>query len=260
MAELGALSLRIQEQGGDQVLSKLKAIDGAAKLTSVSVDQAAKALNRLGIAAKVSSGQIVVAEHEVQRASGIVRKLGSDAIVTAGQVDQVAASTGRLGAKADVAAASVTRMSPKLRSGASAVAALAIAATTGGGSLAGMATQAGLVGSVMAAEFAPAKWAGYAAGIGAVIIGITALIGIMAKLREEAAKPSELTLGRIAAIKQLTLAEEEYAKRRAETERLTREVSALPGTVQPHELAAAQKRENFLRRNLQRPERSRPRR
>ena len=40
MAELGALSLRIQEQGGDRVLGKLRQIDSAAKLTSVTVDQA----------------------------------------------------------------------------------------------------------------------------------------------------------------------------------------------------------------------------
>lgn len=258
MAELGALSLRIEENGGDAVLAKVKAVDAAAKIAGVSVDTAAKALTRLGISAKVSGGQIVVAESEVARASSIVKQLGSDAVVTAGQVDQAAVSVGRLGTRAATTDAAVTKMSPKLRSGASAISALAIAAATGGGSLTGMATQAGLVGSVMAAEFAPAKWAGYAAGIGAVVIGVTALIGIMKKLREEQAKPSELVTQRIADIKIADTAEQEFHQRRLAREQaaaaLDKNAERRRGFLQPHEQAQALTEAERLKAQLKKAE------
>src|SRR5688572_21489338 len=96
MAELGALSLRIEEQGGTQVLSKLQQIDKAARITGVTVDQAAAALNSLGIAAKVVGGNISVAETEVERATSIVRQLGSEAKVAAGEIDKLAGKASKI--------------------------------------------------------------------------------------------------------------------------------------------------------------------
>ena len=347
MAELGALSLRIEADSGQAILEKLREIDDAAKITGTTVDQAAAALKSLGIAAKVAGGNLVVAETEVGRATSIVRQLGSEAKVTAGEVDRLAGKVGKLAApkpflgpglptattesarrdsavalvrseaaaeqaisrriqllaqsarleatRADgirsligietgltsalargnltqeqrirlnvllartqaavasgtenvagaqaakvaidqraIAAAereayamdrqrtAAAKMPRTIRSGAAAMAALSIAAVTGSGSLAGMATQAGLVGSVMAAEFAPVKWAGYAAGIGAVIIGVTALIGIMAKLRTEARKPREAILSQIEATKLTELAQGRADQRREELDALNK--------------------------------------
>ncbi len=194
MAELGALTLRIQAEGDQQVVASLNRIDAAAKATDVTASTAAKALNTLGISAKVSGGQIIVAEQQVAAAAGIVQKLGSTAVVTSKDMYTLAGATQAVTqAQTGVAVSTgkaeqrVVAMSPKVRQGAGALTALAIAASTGDGSLRGIATSAGIAASVFAETFGPAKWAGYASGIGAAVIGLVALVGIMERMSR--AKP-----------------------------------------------------------------------
>jgi hypothetical protein len=257
MAELGALSLRISEQGGEAVLSKLKAIDGAAKLTSQSATPLSQYFKRAGADASSGLGKATAASKALNKeiadgtrlfalnartvdvtSKAAVSELRATAaaqrewLVSVGasteQQERFNASVQRFEQRVARGGVAVAATTPKFRSGASALAALTIAATTGGGSLAGMATQAGLVGSVMASEFAPAKWAGYAAGIGAAVVAITALVGIIAKLHAEASKPRELITGHIDAIRLRSLAEDEAARRRKALDEARERQSNLP--------------------------------
>lgn len=284
MAELGALSLRIQEEGGDVVLQKLRQIDGAAKITSNSATPLGQYFKRAGTDASSGLGRATVASKALNkeiadgtrlfalnaRTVDVTSKIAvaelrasaaaqRDWLVSIGasteQQERFNASVQRFEQRVARAGVVIPQTNRQVRSGAAAMAALTIAATTGGGSLAGMATQAGLVGSVMASEFAPAKWAGYAAGIGTAVIAVTALVGILARLRAEQAKPSPASLQRIEDIKQLTLAEEEYTKRRLDRERIATEVAQRPtGFLAPHEQAAQLTRAEKLRADLKKAE------
>ena len=104
MAELGALSLRIEQTGGEQVLQQVKALDTQAKQTGVSLDAAAKVLTKLGISAKVVGGQLQVAEGQTAKASAIVQKLGVTAQVTSAQEQQLTQSTQQLARSQQVVA------------------------------------------------------------------------------------------------------------------------------------------------------------
>lgn len=93
MAEIGALSLRIQEQGGQAVLEKLSAIDTAAKTTGQTVETTAAVLRHLGIGAKVVGGQIQVAAGQLEQATTIAGKFGQASAVVTATVTQQAAAT-----------------------------------------------------------------------------------------------------------------------------------------------------------------------
>jgi hypothetical protein len=93
MAELGALSLRIETTGDAAVLRTLDAIDTKAKRTDISLVNTVAALNKLGIAARQVGGAIQVADGQLEQATQIVRRLGSQAQVTAGNLAQMGAAT-----------------------------------------------------------------------------------------------------------------------------------------------------------------------
>src|SRR5574338_596946 len=250
MAELGALSLRIEENGGTQVLTKLKQIDNAARVTAQSATplstyfkQAEAGAHRHGAA--MSKAQLAQAALNKEIAEGTrlfavqartvdltsdvaIAELRASAAAQREWLVAIGASTEQqqrfnaatmvLDSRLSRAGMQMQHTTSRTRVTGSAIAALAIASSVGGGSLREMANSAGLLASVMALEFAPLKWQGYAAGIGAVVIGLTALVGILARVRAEEAKPSALATQRIADIKQLQIAEEEYAKRRKASE------------------------------------------
>lgn len=88
MAELGALSLRIEAIGDKQVLQALNAIETKAKALDKTATDAAAALKTIGIAARVIGSQVVVASGEVERATAIVQKMGLTArVVSKEQVE-----------------------------------------------------------------------------------------------------------------------------------------------------------------------------
>lgn len=82
MAELGALSLRIQATGDREVLAALGAIDARARKTSEAALQGASALKALGIGAKASGNSVVVLTADLERATGLLKKMGSTATAT----------------------------------------------------------------------------------------------------------------------------------------------------------------------------------
>jgi hypothetical protein len=200
--ELGALSLRIQTEGDAQVLSSLNRIDAQAKKTSASTIQGAtasaaanKALSRSisestaifslqGRTADVTNKQMVAALRQNAAAQlQWMQTVGA----SEKQLLQFAAAVQTFEKRVDAASKATVAMSPKVRQGAGALTALAIAASTGDGSIRGIATSAGIAASVMAETFGPAKWAAYASGIGAAVLVLTALVGIMERMSR--AKP-----------------------------------------------------------------------
>ena len=98
MAELGALSLRIETTGDKQALRALDAIDAKARKTDISVESTVQALNKLGLSARQVAGNIQVADGQLEQATRIVRGLGSQATVTAGNLAQLGATTQRVAA------------------------------------------------------------------------------------------------------------------------------------------------------------------
>jgi len=115
MAELGALTLRIQEEGGDAVLRKVTAIDAAAKKTGITAETAAAALGKLGIQAKAAGGNIAVAAGQTQQATQILQKLGFTGQVVTQQTTQLTQATTQLARAqtqvAPAAAAATQRLS-----------------------------------------------------------------------------------------------------------------------------------------------------
>ena len=98
MAELGALSLRIETIGDKQALRALDAIDTKAAKAGISVTSTVAALNKLGISARQVGGQIQVADSQLEQATQIVRRLGSQAQVTAGDLQRLGSATAQAAA------------------------------------------------------------------------------------------------------------------------------------------------------------------
>lgn len=109
MAEIGALSLRIQETGGQQVVNRLRQVDNAAKVTTQSVETVAAVLRQLGIGAKVSGSQIAVAAEQMEQAATIAGKMGqAQAIVAAGAAQAAGAQKAQAAATTTTAQAAGT--------------------------------------------------------------------------------------------------------------------------------------------------------
>jgi hypothetical protein len=81
VAELGALSLKIEAIGDKQVLAALNAIESKARVVDKSVTDAVAALKQLGIAAKAVGSQVAVASADVEKATGLIAKMGLTAKV-----------------------------------------------------------------------------------------------------------------------------------------------------------------------------------
>jgi hypothetical protein len=191
MPDLGVLSLRLETAGGAAVASELKTLDKQAAVAGVSLDSAAQLLNKLGISAKVVAGNVVVADAQLEQASSITRRLGIEAVVSAGAAQELASaertaavSAGELTTQTTKASAALGRGRVNLRTGAVAMTAMAVATLDGTSSITGFATQAGIMGTLMAEMFAPAAWAGYATGVGALVVVLAALAGVLARMRQ----------------------------------------------------------------------------
>lgn len=221
MAELGALSLRIQSEGDDQVLSTLRRVDSEARklgATPLSMyfekagSSAAKGMGQAATGATKASAAESALNKEIAEGTRLwtlharaieltskaaVAELRASAAAQQQWLKSINASTEaqtrfnlsvqQFEKRVAAANVQVATMPRNLRAGSSAMVALAIAATGGGTSLRELANSAGLAATVVADLFGPAKWAGYAAGIGAAVVGITALVGIMHRLAQ--AKP-----------------------------------------------------------------------
>lgn len=98
MAELGALSLRIETVGDAAVLKTLDAIDTKAAKAGISTTTTVAALNKLGIAARQVGSSIQVADVQLEQATAIVRRLGSQAAVTAGDIQRMGTATAQAAA------------------------------------------------------------------------------------------------------------------------------------------------------------------
>jgi hypothetical protein len=81
VAELGALSLKIEAIGDKQVLAALNAIESKARVVDKSATDAVAALKQLGIAAKTVGSQVAVAGADVEKATGLLSKMGLTAKV-----------------------------------------------------------------------------------------------------------------------------------------------------------------------------------
>lgn len=118
--------------------------------------------------------------------------------------------------------AEMTKVPPTARRAAQAMTTIAIIGSTGVGSLRDFANAFGLLAATSSQLFLPEKWAGYAAGIGAAVVAVTALVLILkekAKI-ENTKNFAEITAGwerYISRINVVTDLQREYAAQLEET-------------------------------------------
>lgn len=232
MAELGALSLRLQVEGEGAVTGALARVDAQAKRVGVTTEQAAAALTKLGISAKAAGGQIIVADSAVKSATSIVRAMGSSAVVTSQELATLAAAETQAGVAATAQGAATATAATKVttlgtsarktgaditafgRQGRSAALGLGFAisqmASTGEASLLSLARQVSTITALLGGKL------GVAGLVGAVGIGIFDFIRARAKVQGEIARDTAVQGARDAAtIQKAQLQQDEAAQRLA---------------------------------------------
>lgn len=284
MAELGALSLRIVAEGDGTVLRALDQVDRKAKQVGSTplklyfdpkgAEQAQKVVAGVSAGAKAATPAQAALNKEIAESIRYYSLLARTTDTTnrklvedvRGGIAAQKAYAQSVGASAEQmlrleliqdqferkvmrGGAAVAAMSPKVRTGTAALSALAIAIATGDGSLRGLAVSAGVATSMLAETFGAGKWAMYASGIGAVVIALASLVGVMHELAK--AKPlNEVLQARLANTRTLLDAETKLAQlreRAAQAERQSLQndpKSFLPGVQLFRNNAAAQARKD----------------
>jgi hypothetical protein len=120
-----------------------------------------------------------------------------------------------------------TALSPKLRSAANGLTALAFAATASNGSFQSMALGAGLAGTSLAQSFGSEKLAAMASGIGAAVVVGIALIGILDRITDSAAKADTAVDSALKSIQGIKSVSEAIAQQEVHTRKLAEAEAAL---------------------------------